>query len=38
MNERPVPDSHEAWLLRARSDLALARAVVLAGVEAELYG
>ncbi|HVS20848.1 MAG TPA: HEPN domain-containing protein [Pyrinomonadaceae bacterium] len=28
MNERPTPDSPEAWLLRARSDLALARAVL----------
>jgi HEPN domain-containing protein len=28
MNERPAPDSPEAWLQRARSDLAIARAVL----------
>jgi len=28
MNERPAPDKPEAWLQRARSDLALARTVV----------
>ena len=28
MNERPAPDSPEAWLQRSRSDISLARAVL----------
>jgi HEPN domain-containing protein len=31
MNDRPAPESPEAWLQRARSDLALARTVVDSG-------